>query len=106
MAMFQYTSGTTRDLHEAVRHAHRAVVTVMVAALYGTGVRPDDVFFCPSSPAWGHGLWHGTIAPLAMGASIGAYAGRFEPERLLQALADYRVTNLSAAATHYRIIRN
>ncbi len=106
MAMYQYTSGTTRELPEAVKHAHRAVVTVMVAALYGTGVRPDDVFFCPSSPAWGHGLWHGTIAPLAMGASIGAYAGRFAPERLLRALADYRVTNLSAAATHYRMLRN
>jgi acetyl-CoA synthetase len=106
MAMFQYTSGTTRELPEAVKHTHRAVVTVMVAALYGTGVRPDDVFFCPSSPAWGHGLWHGTIAPLAIGASIGAYAGKFEPERLLKALADYRVTNLSAAATHYRMMRN
>jgi acetyl-CoA synthetase len=106
MAMYQYTSGTTRELPEAVKHAHRAVVTVMVAALYGTGVRPDDVFFCPSSPAWGHGLWHGTIAPLAMGASIGAYAGRFDPARLLEALAGYGVTNLSAAATHYRMMRN
>jgi len=106
MAMYQYTSGTTRELPEAVKHVHRAVVTVMVAALYGTGVRPGDVFFCPSSPAWGHGLWHGTIAPLAMGASIGAYAGRFDPERLLKALADYGVTNLSAAATHYRMMRN
>ena len=41
----------------------------MVAALYGTGIRPGDRFFCPSSPAWGHGLWHGTLAPLALGVS-------------------------------------
>src|SRR5258708_7832589 len=64
MAMYQYTSGTTRELPEAVKHRHRAVVTVMVAALYGTGIRPGDRYLCPSSPAWGHGLWHGTIAPL------------------------------------------
>ena len=32
MAMFQYTSGTTRELPDAVRHRHRAVVTVMIAA--------------------------------------------------------------------------
>jgi acetyl-CoA synthetase len=105
MAIFQYTSGTTRELPEAVKHTHRAVVTLMVAALYGTGIRPGDRFFCPSSPAWGHGLWHGTLAPLALGVTIGAYAGRFDAERLLKALQDHRFTNLSAAATHYRMMR-
>jgi acetyl-CoA synthetase len=85
VAIFQYTSGTTRELPEAVKHSHRAIVTLMLAALYGTGLRPGDRFFCPSSPAWGHGLWHGTLAPLAH---------------------DHRFTNLSAAATHYRMMRN
>ena len=106
MALFQYTSGTTRELPEAVKHRHRAIVTVAIAALYATGVRPGDRYMCPSSPAWGHGLWHGTLAPLALGVSIAAYAGKFDAERLLQALADYRITNLSAAATHYRLMKN
>jgi acetyl-CoA synthetase len=106
LAIFQYTSGTTRALPEAVRHTHRSIVTLMVAALYGTGIRPGDRFICPSSPAWGHGLWHGTLAPLALGLTIGAYAGRFEAERLLKALQDHRFTNMSAAATHYRMLRN
>jgi acetyl-CoA synthetase len=82
------------------------VVVVAAAALYGTGVRPGDRFFCPSSPAWGHGLWHGTLAPLALGVQTGTMSGRFAPERLLAALHEYRVTNLSAAATHYRMMRN
>jgi acetyl-CoA synthetase len=106
MALFQYTSGTTRELPEAVKHRHRAIVTLMVAALYGTGLRPGDRFMCPSSPAWGHGLWHGTLAPLALGITIGAYAGKFNPERLLAALEQHRFTNISAAATHYRMMRN
>jgi acetyl-CoA synthetase len=106
MALFQYTSGTTRELPEAVKHTHRSLVTLMVAALYGTGLRPGDRFICPSSPAWGHGLWHGTLAPLALGITIGAYAGKFNPERLLAALERHRFTNISAAATHYRIMRN
>lgn len=106
LAVFQYTSGTTRELPEAVRHTHRAIVVVMLAALYATGIRPGDEFFCPSSPAWGHGLWHGTLPPLAMGLTIGTYAGRFDAKRLMQALQDYRVTNLSAAATHYRMMKN
>ena len=106
MALFQYTSGTTRDLPAAVKHSHRAVVVVAAAALYGTGVRPGDRFFCPSSPAWGHGLWHGTLAPLALGMQTGTMSGRFDPERLLTALHDFRITNLSAAATHYRMMKN
>ena len=106
MAMYQYTSGTTRALPEAVRHRHRAIVTVLIAALYATGVRPGDRFCCPSSPAWGHGLWHGTLGPLALGAEITAWSGRFDPERMLEALESHRITNLSAAATHYRMMKN
>ena len=106
LAIFQYTSGTTRELPEAVKHTHRSIVTLMVAALYGTGLRPGDRFICPSSPAWGHGLWHGTLAPLALGITVGAYAGKFNAERLLAALQQHRFTNISAAATHYRMMRN
>jgi len=106
LAIFQYTSGTTRETPAAIRHTHRALVVLMNAALYGTGLRPGDRFFCPSSPAWGHGLWHGTLAPLALGIETGAYAGKFDAERLLQALQDYGTTNLSAAATHYRMMKN
>jgi acetyl-CoA synthetase len=106
MAMYQYTSGTTRELPEAVKHRHRAVVTVMVAALYGTGIRPGDRYLCPSSPAWGHGLWHGTIAPLALGVGIWAWAGHFDAKQLLEALARCGITNLSAATTHYRLMKN
>jgi acetyl-CoA synthetase len=106
MAMYQYTSGTTRALPEAVRHRHRAIQTVLLAALYATGVRPGDRFCCPSSPAWGHGLWHGTLGPLALGVEITAWSGRFDPARMLEVLARYRITNLSAAATHYRMMKN
>jgi acetyl-CoA synthetase len=105
-AVLQYTSGTTRGLPEAVRHTHRSVVTLMVAALYGVGLAPGDRYFCPSSPAWGHGLWHGTIAPLALGIAAGAYAGKFHPARVLEALDQFGVTNLAAAPTVFRMLRS
>jgi len=105
-AIFQYTSGTTRELPEAVKHKHRSIVTLMVAELYGTGLRPGDRFFCPSSPAWGHGLWHGTLAPMAFGLTVGAFAGKFNAQRLLKSLQDHCFTNISAAATHYRMMKN
>jgi acetyl-CoA synthetase len=104
LAVFQYTSGTTRALPEAVRHTHRAVVTLMVAALYGVGLEHGDRYFCPSPPAWGHGLWHGTMAPLALGIAAGAYAGKFDAERLLAALEAFEITNLAAAPTVFRLL--
>ncbi|HET7341922.1 MAG TPA: AMP-binding protein [Methylomirabilota bacterium] len=105
LAVLQYTSGTTRALPEAVRHTHRAVVTLMIAALYGLGLTEDDRYFCPSSPAWGHGLWHGTISPLALGLAAGAYSGRFDALRLREALGAFRITNFAAAPTVYRLLR-
>ena len=105
LAVFQYTSGTTRALPEAVKHTHRSVVTLMIAALYGIGLRPGDRYFCPSSPAWGHGLWHGTIAPLALGIAVGSYAGRFDAERIFEALGVFEITNMAAAPTVYRLLR-
>jgi acetyl-CoA synthetase len=105
LAIFQYTSGTTRELPAAVKHTHGALVVLMTAALYGTGIRPGDVFFCPSSPAWGHGLWHGTLAPLALGVTTGTLAGKFQAGNLVRALMEFGITNLTAAATHYRMMR-
>ena len=106
LAVFQYTSGTTRALPEAVRHTHRSVVTVIVAALYGIGLRPGDRYFCPSSPAWGHGLWHGTLSPLALGIPTATCAGQFQPRRLFEAMRELGTDNLAAAATVYRMLRN
>jgi acetyl-CoA synthetase len=106
LAVLQYTSGTTRALPEAVHHTHRAVVTLMIAALYGLGLTPGDRYFCPSSPAWGHGLWHGTLSPLALGLAAGAYSGRFDARRLREALEAFQITNLAAAPTVYRLLRD
>lgn len=103
-AVLQYTSGTTRQLPEGVVHDHRSVVTLSRAALFALGLRRGDRYFCPSSPAWGHGLWHGTIAPWSLGIALGAYSGKFEINRLVDVLQQLRVTNLAAASTVYRML--
>jgi len=46
------------------------------------------------------------LAPLAFGLTVGTYSGRFDADRLMRALQDFRTTNLSAAATHYRMMKN
>ncbi len=105
LAIFQYTSGTTREFPEAIKHTHRAVVTVALAALFGLGLREGDRYFCPSSPAWGHGMWHGTISPWFLGIAAGAYSGKFNEQRILEALEEFQITNLAAAATVYRMLK-
>lgn len=105
-ALFQYTSGTTRELPEAVKHTHRAVVTLMVAALYGLGLRHGERYFCPSPPAWGHGLSHGTISPLALGIHTASYSGKFDAQRILEALEEFEISNVAAAPTVFRMLRN
>jgi acetyl-CoA synthetase len=103
-AVLQYTSGTTRQLAEAVPHDHRSIVTLARAGLFALGLRQGDRYFCPSSPAWGHGLWHGTIAPWSLGVALGGYSGRFAIDRLIDALRDLEITNLAAASTVYRML--
>src|SRR5258708_5077687 len=106
LALFQYTSGTTRELPEAVKHTHRTVVTLMVAALYGLGLRPGERYFCPSSPAWGHGLAHGTLSPLALGIHTAAYSGKFDAQRIVEALQEFQIDNIAAAPTGFPMLLN
>ncbi|TAL01960.1 MAG: acetate--CoA ligase, partial [Rhodospirillaceae bacterium] len=105
-AYLQYTSGTTRALPAPVAHSHRTVVTLMVAALYGLGLRRGDRYFCPSSPAWGHGLAHGTLSPLTLGVTMGAYSGKFDAQRIFEALEEFQINNMAAAPTVFRMMRN
>ena len=106
ISVYQYTSGTTRKYPEAIKHYHRSIVNLMPAAIFGRGLRKGDRFFCPSSPAWGHGLWIGTFAPLVLGVAAGAYSGKFDVKRLLEALEEFEINNISAAPTVFRMIKN
>lgn len=105
VAVCQYTSGTTRKFPDAINHYHRSIVTLMPAAIFGRGLRPGDRYFCPSNPAWGHGLWHGTLSPLALGIAVGAYSGKFDLETFLRGLEEFEIDNLGAAPTVYRMIK-
>jgi len=106
LSVYQYTSGTTRKYPEAIKHYHRSIVNLMPAAIFGRGLRKGDRFFCPGSPAWGHGLWIGTFAPLALGVAVGAYSGRFDVKRILEALEEFQINNISAAPTVFRMMKS
>jgi acetyl-CoA synthetase len=103
LCMMQFSSGTT-GAPKSVMYRHGAISLAGVVMKLGNGLKPDDTYFCPSSPGWGHGIWYGTIAPLIHGKAIGTYSGKFDPEKVLEALQEWGVTNMAAIASHYRLI--
>ncbi len=103
LAMIQFSSGTT-GAPKSVRYRHGAITVAAPVVVFGIGLREDDNYFCPSSPAWGHGIWYGTIAPLIFGKAIGSYSGKFDPEICLEALEEFGITNISAISSHYRLM--
>ena len=103
LCMMQFSSGTT-GAPKSVMYKHNAITAAAVVMKFGVGLGPDDVYFCPSSPAWGHGIWYGTISPLVFGKAIGTFSGKFDAEKCLEAMAEWKVTVMAAISSHYRLI--
>jgi acetyl-CoA synthetase len=103
LCMMQFSSGTTGE-PKSVMYRHGGISVAGVVMKLGNGLRPDDTYFCPSSPGWGHGIWYGTIAPLIHGKAIGTYSGKFDVEKVLEAMEDWGVTIMAAISSHYRLI--
>ena len=102
LAVIQYSSGTTRKFAEGIDHFHKSVALLVPSGAFAMGIKEGDRFFCPSSPAWGNGLWYGTFTPLTLGVGVGALSGKFSEEIMLQALEEFEINNLHAAPTVFR----
>ncbi len=103
LAVIQFSSGTTGQPKQ-VLYKHSAMSIAAVFTRFWIGLREKDRYMCTSSPAWGHGIWYGTVGPLIYGNGIGAYSGKFAPERLLEALEDFNITVTSNIPRVYKMI--
>lgn len=101
LAAIQFSSGTTGS-PRPVYYTHIAATLTAVSIKFVIGLKDDDNYFCPSSPAWGHGIWYGTVGPLIFGRAIGTYSGKFNIEILLAALEEFEVTNITATPLIFR----
>ena len=103
LALIQFSSGTTGQPKQ-VLYNHAAMSVTAVFAKFWLGLKENDRYMCTSSPAWGHGIWYGTVAPLIFGNGIGAYAGKFDPEVLLEGLEEFEISVLSAIPRVYKML--
>jgi len=104
LAVIQFSSGTTGHPKQ-VLYKHAAVSIAAVFTKFWLGLREGDSYVCTSSPAWGHGIWYGTVGPLIFGNGIGAFSGKFEPEMLLQAFEEFGTTVTSNIPRVYKMIK-
>lgn len=103
LAVIQFSSGTTGQ-PKPVLYKHEAVSIAAVFAKIWLGLGENDRYICTSSPAWGHGIWYGTVGPLIFGNGIGAYSGKFDPEVFLEALEEFEISVMSAIPRVYKML--
>jgi acetyl-CoA synthetase len=103
LAVIQFSSGTTGQ-PKPVLYNHEAVSISAVFTKIWLGLGENDRYMCTSSPAWGHGIWYGTVGPLIFGNGIGAYSGKFVPEVFLEALEEFEISVVSAIPRVYKMI--
>ncbi|BBO77835.1 acetate--CoA ligase [Desulfosarcina widdelii] len=103
LALIQFSSGTTGQPKQ-VLYNHSAMSVAAVFTRFWLGLKEGDRYICTSSPAWGHGIWYGTVGPLIYGNGIGAFSGKFNPEMLLEAFEQFEVTVTSNIPRVYKMI--
>jgi acetyl-CoA synthetase len=103
LAFMQFSSGTTGE-PKSVDYRHRSVGIVAFRMKYFVGIRPNDIYLCPSSPAWGHGLWYGVIGPLVFGNATTTYSGKFSADTMVDGIEKFEISNMYATPLIYRRI--
>jgi len=97
-AVLIYTSGTTGPPKGALI-PHRALIGNLTGFVCSQNWFPHTadgspaVFWSPADWAWTGGLMDALLPTLYFGRTIVAYQGRFDPERALALMAEYRVTH-------------
>jgi acetyl-CoA synthetase len=101
--LLYFTSGTTAR-SKLVVHSHASYPIGHLSTMYGLGLMPGDAHLNISSPGWAKHAWSSVFAPWNAGATVIAFAGRFEPRITLDALIEHQVTTFCAPPTVWRML--
>ena len=98
-----FTSGTTGKA-KGVAVPARALPAFWMYMRYAVGLRQEDNFWNVADPGWAYGLYYAIIGPLLLGCTTHFNEAGFSAENTLDFLRRYRITNLAAAPTAYRLL--
>ena len=99
-----FTSGTVGK-SKGVAVPAKALLAFYVYMKYAIDLRDDDVFWNVADPGWAYGLYYAVVGPLLMGHATHFNPGAFTPETTYDMIRKYKITNLAAAPTAYRLLK-
>ncbi len=98
-----FTSGTVGKA-KGVAVPARALLSFYVYMRYAVGLRPEDTYWNVADPGWAYGLYYAVVGPLLLGNATHFNEHGFTPESTYDMLRKYKITNLAAAPTAYRLL--
>ncbi|WP_152206246.1 AMP-binding protein [Marinobacter changyiensis] len=99
-----FTSGTVGK-SKGVAVPARALLSYYVYMKYAIGLREEDAFWNVADPGWAYGLYYAVVGPLLMGHATHFNPKPFTPETTYDMIRKYKITNLAAAPTAYRLLK-
>lgn len=104
MAMLPYTSGTTRN-PKAVVHIHNWFYAhLQVAPKVWLELKEGDLAWATAAPGWQKWVWSPFVSTIGMGATAFVYSGRFDAEKYLRMIQDFKVNVICCTPTEYRFM--
>ena len=98
-----FTSGTVGHA-KGVAVPLQALLSFLAYMQFGIGLRDEDAYWNVADPGWAYGLYYAVVGPLLLGHATTFYEGAFTVESTYRMLTKYRITNLAAAPTVYRLL--
>ena len=99
-----FTSGTVGKA-KGVAVPARALMAFYIYMKYAIDLRDEDRFWNVADPGWAYGLYYAVVGPLLMGHATHFNPGAFTPESTYDMIRKYKITNLAAAPTAYRLLK-
>lgn len=98
-----FTSGTVGK-SKGVAVPARAILSFYIYMRFAVGLRPEDTYWNVADPGWAYGLYYAVVGPLLLGNTTHFCESGFTPETTYDMLRKYKITNLAAAPTAYRLL--
>ncbi|NVK44461.1 MAG: AMP-binding protein [Oceanospirillaceae bacterium] len=99
-----FTSGTTGKA-KGVSVPALGLLAFYAYMRYAIGLRPEDRYWNVADPGWAYGLYYGVVGPLLLGNATHFSEHGFTADSTYEMLRKYRITNLAAAPTAYRMLK-